>query len=465
MKYHWDIKYLYGGITAFIVLALAILFYNSISKMTAIFSSIGRLLDILMPVIYGAVIAYLMTPIVNFLEKKVFFPLSKKLKLNDYKKTKKIIRSFSVFISLALLLLMIYGLLNMLIPQLIDSITTFAAKAPEYTTNFHSWLMKFVSDNPTLEKYFTVVGDYLIKIINDLLPQLKIFLTNLSSGILDVVVVLKNVVIGFIISIYLLNSKEEFTGQSKKVLYALFKPRKANKILNGARFVHKKFSGFIVGKIIDSVIIGIICYIVTAIMHTPYNVLISVIIGVTNVIPFFGPYIGAIPTTLLILLVNPIQAVYFVIFIIILQTFDGNILGPRILSESTDLTSFWIIFAILLMGGLFGIVGMFVGVPIFAVIYAAISSYIERLLYLRRMPVDSSEYLKLDHIELERGAQKYGEFIYREEPEDDDLNDTVRVKKKFFNVKFHLKDYFKAMVSTSNNDETGSDKENDKEDK
>lgn len=147
-------------------------------------------------------------------------------------------------------------------------------------------------------------------------------------------------------------------------------------------------------------------------MKTPYNVLISVIIGVTNVIPFFGPYIGAVPSAFLILLVNPIQAIYFVIFIIILQTFDGNILGPRILSESTDLSSFWIIFAILLMGGLFGIIGMFIGVPLFAVIYAAVSGYINNLLRLKKMPTNHEDYLYLDHIELGHNAEKYGEFVY-----------------------------------------------------
>lgn len=465
MKYRWDIKYLYSGITAFIVLALAILFYSSISKMTAIFHSVANLFSILMPVIYGAVIAYLMNPVVNFLEKKIIFPVIKKFDLIEYKKTKKYVRTFSVFLALALFLLLIYGLLDMLIPQLIDSITTFAIKAPEYTSNFHVWLMKFVNDNPTLEKYITIVGDYFIKFLNDLLPQLKIFLTNLSTGILDVVVVVKNVVIGFIISIYLLNGKEEFIARSKKVLYALFKPRKANKILNGARFVHKKFIGFIVGQIIDAILVGIICYIVTSIMHTPYNVLISVIIGVTNVIPFLGPYIGAVPSALLILLVNPIQAVYFVIFIIILQTFDGNVLAPRILSESTDLSSFWIVFAILLMGGLFGIVGMFIGVPVFAVIYAAISNYINRLLYLRRMPTDSVEYFKLDHIELERGAQKYGEFIYMQDEEDSESKNKVSRNRKIFNKKIKIKDYFKAMVSSENmSDNNLSDETDDKND-
>lgn len=455
MKYKWDIKYLYGGITAFLVLALSILFYNSISKMGAIFSSVRHFINIIMPVVYGTVIAYLLCPIVNFLEKKFFFPIINKLKIKSSKKINKTIRTLSVFISITLLILVIYGLLYMLIPQLIDSITTFAAKAPEYSANFQKWSMKLVHDNPIIEKYFLMASDYFMKFLNDLLPQVKYFLTSLSSGIFDFVVVIKNVIIGFIISIYLLNSKELFNGQAKKLLYAVFKPRRANSLLNSFRFVHKKFSGFIIGKIIDSIIIGIICYIVTFFMKTPYNVLISVIIGVTNVIPFFGPYIGAIPSAFLILLVDPIQAIYFVIFIIILQTFDGNILGPRILSESTDLSSFWIIFAILLMGGLFGVVGMFIGVPIFAVIYTAITNYINKLLYLRRMPLDSNEYLKLDYIELQHGAEKYGKFVYLS----DNVNTNEKEHKNVFINKWGFLDSFKEKFVHKEDDESD-DKEN-----
>lgn len=428
MKYRWDIKYLYWGMTAFIVLALSILFHNSISKISSIFSSVGYFLNILKPVIYGIVIAYLLTPIVNFLEKKLLYKLYDKLSFDLSDKLKKFSRGFSVFIALALLLLMIYGLLYMLIPQLIDSISTFVISAPSYLDNFQDFVLDIMKNNPTLEEYFVTASEYFVDFLNDLLPQVKVFLSQLSSGIFDFFVVIKNVVIGFIISIYIMNSKEVFTGQAKKLIYALFKPRRANFYIESCRFVHKKFIGFILGKIIDSIIIGIICYIVTSIMKTPYNVLISVIIGVTNVIPFFGPYIGAVPSAFLILLVNPIQAIYFVIFIIILQTFDGNILGPRILSESTDLSSFWIIFAILLMGGLFGIIGMFIGVPLFAVIYAAIAGYINNLLRLKKMPTNHEDYLYLDHIELGHGAEKYGEFVYHSTEEN--INSTVADKEK-----------------------------------
>lgn len=419
MKFRWDVKYLYSGITGFIVLALAILFYNGIDKLSTIISSFKHLANILTPVIYGLVIAYLLTPIINFLEKKVIFRLYDRTGMILTEKKRKMTRGITVFISLTISLFLIYGLLYMLIPQLIDSITSFIASAPAYLDNFQAWALDIMRNNQTLEDAFVRISEYFIDFLNGLLPQVRIFLTQIYSGIFDFIVVIKNVFIGFIISIYLLNGKETFTGQCKKLVYAILSPSKANYFIHSMRFVHNKFSGFIVGKIIDSIIIGILCYIVTSFMHTPYNVLVSVIIGVTNVIPFFGPYIGAIPTTLLILLVDPLQAIYFVIFIIILQTFDGNILGPRILSESTDLTSFWIIFAILIMGGLFGIIGMFIGVPVFAVLYAAVAKFVNDRLKARNMPTTSETYLNLNHINLDRGSEDYGEFVYFQEEEDE----------------------------------------------
>ena len=250
MKYRWDIKYLYWGITAFIVLALAILFANSLNRIGYILDIIGSFFNILMPVIYGVVIAYLLTPIVNFQEKKVFFKLYNKAGVELTDKLKKITRGISVFIALALMILMIYGLLYMLIPQLIDSITTFVISAPVYLDNFQSWALEHMKNNPTLEQYFMTASEYFVGFLNDLLPQMKVFLSQLSSGIFDFFIVIKNVVIGFIISIYLLNSKEVFTGQSKKIMYAIFKPKRANKYLHSARFVHQKFSGFILVKLL-----------------------------------------------------------------------------------------------------------------------------------------------------------------------------------------------------------------------
>ena len=166
-----------------------------------------------------------------------------------------------------------------------------------------------------------------------------------------------------------------------------------------ARYIHKVFGGFIIGKIVDSIIIGILCFLGLSVMNMPYTLLVSVIVGVTNVIPFFGPFIGAIPSALLILLVSPIQCLYFLIFILVLQQFDGNILGPKILGDTTGISSFWVLFSILLFGGLLGFVGMIVGVPIFAVFYRLLGDFINGLLEKKDLPVQTSQYDNLETVE------------------------------------------------------------------
>ena len=201
-------------------------------------------------------------------------------------------------------------------------------------------------------------------------------LSGAALGVLNVVVVLKNLIIGIIVAVYMLASRKRFVQQGKLVLYSIFKPRWAELIKEEAKYADKMFGGFINGKILDSAIIGVLCYIACLIFKFPSALLVSVIIGVTNVIPFFGPFIGAIPATLLILIQNPIKALWFVLFVLVLQQVDGNIIGPKILGNTTGLSSFWVLFAILLFGGLWGFVGMIIGVPLFAVIYDIIKKLV-----------------------------------------------------------------------------------------
>ena len=241
-----------------------------------------------------------------------------------------------------------------------------------------------------------------------MIPQLmKVMQGNfVSSFVSNAVSFLKNVFVGLIAAIYMLSSKDTFAAQSKKLIYSVFEVDTANMILENLRFVHKVFGGFISGKLLDSLIIGVITFFCITILNMPYVLLISVIIGVTNIIPFFGPFIGAVPSTMLILLANldnPLKAVYFVLFILVLQQFDGNILGPKILGDSTGLASFWVLFAILVFGGLFGFVGMIVGVPLFAVIYSAISGLVNKSLRKREMSQKTTDYADLDHINTETG--------------------------------------------------------------
>lgn len=214
---------------------------------------------------------------------------------------------------------------------------------------------------------------------------------------------------------YVLASKEKFAGQAKKILYATFKPVRANVILETIRKSNEIFGGFISGKILDSAIIGVLAYIVLSIMKMPDTILVAVIIGVTNVIPFFGPFIGAVPSFLIIVLQNPVQGLYFLIFVFILQQIDGNIIGPKILGDSTGLSSFWVVFAIMIFGGLWGFVGMLLGVPIMAVIYYVAQRTVSYFLRKRGL-TDATD----DYIELERVDKTTNEMIYPEPPEKDE---------------------------------------------
>ena len=229
--------------------------------------------------------------------------------------------------------------------------------------------------------------------ITDLLPSMNELIKNLSLSVIGVISTLWDLILGLIIAIYMLGSKEKFAGQAKKIVYSILPLKHANAFLHDIRFIDKTFGGFISGKILDSTIIGILCFICLQFIGTPYPLLISVIVGVTNVIPFFGPYLGAIPSALLVLMIEPKQCLYFILFIFILQQVDGNFIGPKILGDSTGITGFWIIFSITVFGGLMGVVGMVIGVPLFAVFYAFIARFVRKRLKKKGMPLDTAPYM------------------------------------------------------------------------
>ena len=243
----------------------------------------------------------------------------------------------------------------------------------------------------------------------DLMEKVNLWMTQLTVGMIQMVREVFNFIIGIIVSIYVLFSKEKFQKQTKKLIYAVFRPGQANMILQIGGKSNEIFGGFIIGKIIDSLIIGVICFIGLSILNMPYTMLVSVIVGVTNVIPFFGPYIGAIPSTILIALEDPMKGVYFLIFILVLQQFDGNILGPKILGNSTGLSAFWVVTSILLGGGLFGFVGMVMGVPTFAVIYFIVDMILDNKLKKKKLPVRSDSYDEWSYVD------SSGEYIHSEE--------------------------------------------------
>lgn len=403
MKFRWNKKYLYWGMTLFSVVCASMLFYFVLFQMHVLFAGIRKIFNILMPVICGAVIAYLLIPIVNFQEEKLFSYLRDKKQITLNKSQKKVIRYVSIIFALVFMVLVIYSLLSMVLPSLIESIISIINDSPRYVQNIRHWLESLLKDNPewqtTVFEYLNRYSPKLENFLNvQVLPQMKELLQHLTNGVFGTLLFIKNLLIGLIISIYLMAGKEEFVTQSKMYVYAIFDAEHANDIVKSFRFIHKTFGGFINGKLIDSVIIGILCYIGTSLIGTPYRLLVSVIVGVTNVIPFFGPYLGAIPTAFIILLVNPMQCLYFLIFILLLQQFDGNILGPKILGNSTGLSSFMVILAILLFGGIMGIPGMIIGVPLWAVILAGIKFLRTHALQKKSMPTDESFYERLDYI-------------------------------------------------------------------
>lgn len=298
-----------------------------------------------------------------------------------------------------------------LIPQLTESIEKLVGSFPTYIQEIELWAKKQLSNNEELN---LIVGNYLNIFENsamnflqeNILPNMNTIVSKVSSGIVGGVKFVFNFIIGIIIAVYILADKEELAAQGKKVIYAVFSKEKGNDILNGIDYVYSVFGGFINGKIIDSIIIGLICALFCQMIEMPYAVLISVVIGVTNVIPFFGPFIGAIPTAFLVLVEDPKMCIIYIIFVLILQQVDGNILGPLILGDSTGLSGLWVMFAILIGGNLFGFAGMLLGVPVFACVYTFLTILLRDKLKKKGMTNDTEYFMSL------RGFDKEGEPIY-----------------------------------------------------
>ena len=394
MKHDSFKTYLHWGLTAFGVVALSILFFFSLFKVGALVHFFQTLLGILMPFVYGLAMAYLLTPVFNWLHARFAPALQKHVK--NPRRAARAAKFLSTTLSVLLALLLVAALLWMVLPQVISSIVGLVESnlLTNSIQNVTGWIEDTLQNNPQFEAaaqrvYAEAVAALTAWVKTDMLPQL----TNLMSGLLGTLTFFKNVFIGIIIAIYVLNSKQLFAAQAKKLLYGCLSTRRANIVLDNARFTHRVFGGFINGKLLDSLIIGIIALVCCNLLKFPYPMLLAVIIGVTNIIPFFGPFIGATPCALLILLVSPLQCLYFCIFILVLQQFDGNILGPKILGDSTGLDSFWVLFSILLFGGLFGFAGMVLGVPVFAMIYSAISRLVRYGLKRRGLPQDTAQYL------------------------------------------------------------------------
>ena len=405
--------YIYWGVTLLAVIACSVAFVFFLLKFQMVAAAAGKLVDVLMPIIYGAVLAYLMLPVYNKTRRYVTENLSVKVK--NEKMGQSAARGLGTLVSLLLLIAIVVGLCWMLLPQIYTSILGLQESFSENINNLSIWLQKQLADNEALEQMVVPVYEQVTDkletwLYDTLVPNMSMVINILSTGLLGVVTVLKNSLIGLIVMVYFLNIKDTLSAQSKKIVYSLFPLKQANRIIEEVRFTHSVFGGFITGKLLDSLIIGVICFFCMRLLRMPYVLLVSVIIGVTNVIPFFGPFIGAIPSAFLILLVSPMKCLYFLLFVLVLQQFDGNILGPKILGESTGLPSFWVLFSILLFGGLLGFVGMVIAVPTFAVFYHLTSEYVNRCLEKKALSQSTDDYRDLDYID-EAG----NEYIERKE--------------------------------------------------
>lgn len=378
MKNNQSKKYIQIGLTIFTALAASILLYFILDRLPSIGKIISFVLEAVKPLIYGAVIAYVLYPVCIFFE-RLFGKIFKKAK--NRKIANKITRGLSIFLSLIFGIGIIVIVLYMVIPQLYESISKIVASAPAYIEKIYVFVDNWFSDNDELRKsVLDAIDKYtsdITSLLTDWSGQIGNVVKSIGDGVLSVFIVTKNIFIGVIVAIYLLADRHQFKEAVKRFINLIFKSKVATAVKNEIKFANDIVLNFISGRILDSAIVGILCYILMVILQLPFPLLIAVLIGVTNIIPFFGPFIGAIPAGFLILIEDPIKCIVFVVMIIILQQVDGNIIGPKIVGGSIGLSSFWVLFAILLFSGIFGLTGMIIGVPLFAIIYDIIKKSVE----------------------------------------------------------------------------------------
>ena len=397
---HRENIYFRWGLTAFIVIVACVIVAEIVINLSSIRDTLRVLIRVMAPVFYGLGIAYLLDPIVERLQLVLRPPMEKRLKKPGRAET--LSRGLSVLLAMVLLVLVVWALLAMVLPQLLDSLNTIIGNLPVYYNTLSTWVSDLISDNIEMADFtgevMDTVYDYFTNYLtSSLLPRVQSMVVSLTSSAVSIVRALVNLVIGLIISVYLLLGKDRFLAQAKKLSYALLGERRGGYLCNVCTFANQAFGGFIGGKIIDSIIIGVLCFIGLSLMKMPYTLLISIIVGVTNIIPFFGPYLGAVPSALLLLVIDPLHALYFIIFILILQQVDGNIIGPMILGDATGLSGFWVVVSILVFGSFWGVLGMILAVPLFAVIYKLLQELANRLLRNRGLSTATDDYTAWDY--------------------------------------------------------------------
>ncbi|RDY24577.1 AI-2E family transporter [Romboutsia maritimum] len=389
MKINWNGKYTTMSVYTFIVVCCSIIFYNIISQFDKFSGKIGEIMGIFQPFIIGFVMAYLLNFILKFYEEKLLI----KEQFKSFKKGHK--RGLGLLLTYSTALLIVGLFMQFVVPQLVDSVSGLVNDIPRYAKN-----LSILVDDVIKSNKFHIDEQYLniaVQKLNELAEVFMDIITNLFPIIGDILKTtassIWNIILGLIISIYMLIDKENFYALGKKMTFALFNEKHSSKILELTHRTNNTFGKFLSGKIIDSSIIGVLTFVVLTIFKMPYILLISVIIGITNIIPFFGPFFGAIPSAIIILFVSPIKALWFLLIIVVIQQLDGNFIGPKILGDSIGISAFWILFSLLVAGKVLGLVGMIIGVPLFAVIYSIIKDIIEAKLDKKGLPSETSDYM------------------------------------------------------------------------
>ncbi len=412
-NFKWDKKYLYWGVTVFSVVVASITFFWVLNKWSDIKKILAVLLDALAPFIYGILISYLLNKLMMRVEKGLMAPLMTRLVKKKPRRAKRVARVLSVILTELLTWGVLAGMLVLFLPQIYRSIASLVSKSQSYFDTITNWVNRFFSEDDlgkTLLGLLDTMEESLMNWLNTVvLPQVGSIVASLAGGAISFLGTLMDLLVGIVISIYVLYNKETFCAQVKKVAMAVFKPRTFQTLVREMNFINNAFGDYIAGTLTDALIIGVATYIFMLLLRMPYSALIAIIIGVTNIIPFFGPFIGAVPSALLLLLERPVLCLIFVIFIVVLQQLDGNVIKPRIHGSKTGISGFWIIFAILFFGALFGVVGMILGVPVTSVLYSMAKRVNNAGLRKRGLPVDTSFYKRVSYVDPDTGEPVYKE--------------------------------------------------------
>lgn len=407
-------QYFKWGLTAFLTVCAVLVFYDTFYQAGTLQQFVSKLASILAPVLYGFAIAYLLTPIMSWLERAIA-ALWKKLFKKELKQPSGALRLVSILLTEAVVIFLLYLLMSVLVPQVVDSVTTLINNAESYYRKVYRWANDLLESDSGIGVWLAGLiteryTDGMAFLTDKVLPWAQkaiVPLTNgIWSGIRGAVGFAFDLIVGIIVSIYLMGMKEKSLARCCKAVYAALPEENADAVMRGTRRVNAIFSGFVRGKLLDSLIIGLLCAACLAILRIPYAGLISTIVGITNIIPVFGPFFGAIPSAFLLLLTDPYKCLVFLIFIVILQQVDGNIIGPKILGDSTGLSAFWVLFSLLLFNHLMGFWGMLLGVPLFASFYYLLREFINSRLKKKGLPLATQDYVHVAGID-ENGTISY----------------------------------------------------------